>query len=79
MTSTTDNPYPDEEFPWNFYFNGVLMPKWGACWSLASVSRFLTPEKSWDNDVGVARHDKRGRFVHDKWEGWRRPFHVIHG
>ena len=28
------------------------MPKWGACWGLAEVSRFLEPDKHWDNDVG---------------------------
>lgn len=53
MTLIPDCHYPDEEFPWNFYFNGVLMPKWGACWGLADVSRFLEPDKHWDNDVGL--------------------------
>ena len=52
MPRTPENPYPDEEFPWNFYFNGVLMPKWGACWGLTQLSRFLKPSESWDNDVG---------------------------
>jgi hypothetical protein len=52
MSRTPDNPYPDDEFPWSFYFNGVLMPKWGACWGLAQVCRFLKPAESWDNDVG---------------------------
>ncbi len=33
--------YPDENFPWSFYFNGELMPKWGACWGLAAVASFL--------------------------------------
>ncbi|MBI4557763.1 MAG: hypothetical protein HY706_09275 [Candidatus Hydrogenedentes bacterium] len=28
------------------------MPKWGACWGLADVSRFWEPDKHWDNDVG---------------------------
>ena len=28
------------------------MPKWGACWGLAEVSRLLEPDKDWDNDVG---------------------------
>jgi hypothetical protein len=52
MMPIPDSQYPDEEFPWNFYYNGVLMPKWGACWGLAGVSRFLEPDKHWDNDVG---------------------------
>lgn len=28
------------------------MPKWGACWGLAEVSRFLEPDMQWDNHVG---------------------------
>ncbi len=52
MTPIPDSQYPDAEFPWSFYFNGVLMPKWGACWGLAEVSRLLEPDKHWDNDVG---------------------------
>lgn len=52
MNRTPDNPYPDEEFPWNFYFNGVLMPKGSACWGLALVTEFLKPEEHWDEDVG---------------------------
>jgi hypothetical protein len=27
-------PYPDKDYPWNFYFNGMLMPKWSAHWGL---------------------------------------------
>jgi len=52
MNHTPDNPYPDDEFPWNFYFNGVLMPKWSACWGLAQITEFLKPAEHWDNDVG---------------------------
>jgi len=51
MTPNSDSQDPDEEFPWNFYFNGELMPKWGASWALADVNRFLEPEKHWDEDV----------------------------
>jgi len=47
-----DDPYPDEAFPWNFYFNGVLMPKWGACWGLSQISRYLKLDMEWDNDLG---------------------------
>lgn len=36
MTRTEDNPYPDEDFPYAFYFNGVRMPRWGANWGLVS-------------------------------------------
>ena len=36
--------YPDKDFPWNFYFNGELMPKWGACWGAARVKIFLQLE-----------------------------------
>jgi hypothetical protein len=28
------------------------MPKWGACWGFAEMSRFLEPDQHWDNDVG---------------------------
>ena len=28
------------------------MPKWGACWRLAQIGRFLDPAKTWDNDIG---------------------------
>ena len=52
MTPIPNSPYPDDEFPWNFYFNGVLMPKWGACWGFVELTRFLEPDKHWDNDVG---------------------------
>jgi hypothetical protein len=44
--------YPDKEFPWTFYFNGVALPKWGACWSLIDLSSYNDPQKSWDWDVG---------------------------
>jgi hypothetical protein len=44
--------YPDRDFPWNFYFNGELMPKWGACWFLAEVANFLQLERDADQDVG---------------------------
>src|SRR5579871_3864463 len=39
--------YPDEEFPWTFYFNGVAMPKWGANWPLITADF-----KNWEWDVG---------------------------
>lgn len=51
MTPSEEDPYPDEEFPWNFYFNGVLMPKWGYCWPSECIDHVLA-EKKWDNDVG---------------------------
>jgi hypothetical protein len=41
--------YPEKDFPWTFYFNGVAMPKWGWCWKF---STFLDPQKSWDWDIG---------------------------
>lgn len=51
MNHTLENPYSDNEFPWNFYFNGVHMPKWGGCWGLAQITQFLKPEEEWDNDI----------------------------
>jgi hypothetical protein len=33
--------YPDKDYPFNFYFNGEQLPKWGACWSLAQLPDFL--------------------------------------
>ena len=44
--------YPDNEFPWNFYFNGIVMPKWGCCWSLADVFKSIEPDKHWDHEIG---------------------------
>lgn len=37
--------YPEHEFPWNFYFNGELLPKWSACWGIAKLADYLHPEK----------------------------------
>jgi hypothetical protein len=42
--------YPDNEFPWTFYFNGIALPKWGACWAMAGVGSFDEP--NWECDVG---------------------------
>lgn len=39
--------YPKKDFPWNFYFNGEAMPKWGALWP--SVP---TKSSDWDDEVG---------------------------
>jgi hypothetical protein len=40
--------YPKQDFPWTFYFNGVAMPKWGACWpALPAGSR-----ENWDWEIG---------------------------
>ncbi len=43
--------YPDSDFPWHFYFNGQLMPKWGSLWGMLG-SKFLNPEKDWDEVLG---------------------------
>jgi hypothetical protein len=45
------NDYSDKGFPWNFYFNGELMPKWGACWGMAGIGDFLQPEKDACDDI----------------------------
>ena len=42
--------YPDCECPWTFYFNGVALPKWGACWAMAGLHGFNEPD--WGSDVG---------------------------
>lgn len=47
-----NDDYPDEDHPWNFYFNGELMPKWGACWSMAGVAGHLQMERDADRDIG---------------------------
>jgi hypothetical protein len=47
-----NDAYPDKDFPWKFYFNGELMPKWGACWGMARVAGFLHADKDWDQDIG---------------------------
>lgn len=47
------DPYPDEDFPWTFYFNGVAMPKWGACWGMADIGLSKDAHNpSWDMEVG---------------------------
>jgi len=38
--------------PPDFHFNGRLMPRWGACWSLAGISDFLNDRDDWDQDFG---------------------------
>ncbi len=40
--------YPEKDFPWTFYFNGVAMPKWGACWPSFKPEM----QANWDWDVG---------------------------
>lgn len=44
--------YPKSDFPWNFYFNGEVMPKWGACWGMAQIANFLQIERDADQDLG---------------------------
>jgi hypothetical protein len=44
--------YPKSDFPWSFYFNGEVMPKWGACWGMAQVANFLQLERDADKDLG---------------------------
>src|SRR5438477_9497922 len=51
-TPHVNDEYPESDFPWNFYFNGEGMPKWGACWGMARVASFLQPERDADQDVG---------------------------
>lgn len=36
--------YPEADFPYSFYFNGELMPAWGACWFMGRVADFLQIE-----------------------------------
>jgi hypothetical protein len=38
--------------PPDFHFNGRLMPGWGACWSLAGISKFVKGRDDWDQDFG---------------------------
>ena len=52
ITLGMDSKYADDGFPWNFYFNDDIMPKWGASWGLAHIVRFLHPEdNAGDRDV----------------------------
>jgi hypothetical protein len=44
--------YPDHDFPWGFYFNGEIMPKWGACWGMAGIEGFLQRERVSDQALG---------------------------
>lgn len=36
------NVHPEKDRPWNFYFNGEVMPKWGACWSMTPVVKLFS-------------------------------------
>lgn len=40
--------YPKKDFPWTFYFNGLEMPKWGACWPQFPENN----HQHWDWEVG---------------------------
>lgn len=44
--------YLDTEFPWNFYFNGIALPKWGACWHMADIASAKDGQEYWDWDIG---------------------------
>lgn len=44
--------HPEKDFPWSFYFNGEVMPKWGACWSMAGVLNYLHLEHDGGQDDG---------------------------
>lgn len=46
-----DDGYPDSDFPYTFYLNGEEMPKWGACWGLARLARFIDPSGDCCEDV----------------------------
>ena len=35
--------YPDSDFPWTFYFQGLAMPRWSNCWQFQPV-----PDRSYD-------------------------------
>jgi|GEM_PF-1482973 len=70
--------YPDNEFPWTFYFNGEAMPRWGQCWMSCSIERRAAEEmQNWQgrltahdlfllsckiDHVGVAESDDVLRF-----------------
>ncbi len=46
--------YPDKDYPYHFYFNGVHLPKWGASWSLAQLPDFLDDqEDEFHRDVWI--------------------------
>ena len=44
--------HPETDFPWNFYFNGELMPKWGACWAMGRISDYLEIERDVSGEFG---------------------------
>jgi hypothetical protein len=44
--------YPGSDFPWSFYFNGEVMPKWGACWGLARIGESLQLKRDADQELG---------------------------
>lgn len=46
-----NDEYPNSDFPYTFYFNGEEMPKWGACWGLARLARFIDPSGDCCEDV----------------------------
>jgi hypothetical protein len=45
--------YPDEDWPYSFYFNGHLLPKWSAQWHLCDLGSFLNGfQDEWDEFIG---------------------------
>jgi hypothetical protein len=44
-----NDEYPESERPWTFYFNGEVMPKWGACWP-SKVMDFVPRSESYYAD-----------------------------
>lgn len=40
--------YNEQDFPWTFYFNGVAMPKWGACWPEFTQG----DHRNWEWEIG---------------------------
>lgn len=40
--------HSEKDFPWTFYFNGVEMPKWGACWPEVPAGN----RRNWEWEIG---------------------------
>jgi hypothetical protein len=40
--------HSEKDFPWTFYFNGVAMPNWGACWPEVPIVN----HRNWEWEIG---------------------------
>jgi hypothetical protein len=47
-----NDDYPEKDYPWTFYFNGEVLPKWGACWSMTPLYKLCLESETDDRLQG---------------------------